>query len=133
MNVSPYFLLTVGGFLLLGLLASTIAQKTILPRVTILLLLGVAIGEDGLGVVPPSFADYFHVVADITLVMIGFLIGGKLTLKSVRGSGLSVLWISLVAAVVTVLVVGLSLSVCGFAFELALMLGCIAAAEIELN
>ena len=128
MNVSPYFLLTVGGFLLLGLLASTIAQKTILPRVTILLLLGVAIGEDGLGVVPPSFADYFHVVADITLVMIGFLIGGKLTLKSVRGSGLSVLWISLVAAVVTVLVVGLSLSVCGFAFELALMLGCIAAA-----
>ena len=57
MNVSPYFLLTVGGFLLLGLLASTIAQKTILPRVTILLLLGVAIGEDGLGVVPASFAD----------------------------------------------------------------------------
>ena len=116
MNVSPYFLLTVGGFLLLGLLASTIAQKTILPRVTILLLLGVAIGKDGLGVVPASFADYFHVVADITLVMIGFLIGGKLTLKSVRGSGLSVLWISLVAAVVTVLVVGLSLSVGGFAF-----------------
>lgn len=128
MNVSPYFLLTVGGMLLLGLLASAIAKRSPLPRVTILLLFGVAIGGNGLDLVPALFSDHFDVVADITLVMIGFLIGGKLTLKSVRGSALSVFWISLVAAVVSVFTVTLTLILCGLSFQVALILGCIAAA-----
>ncbi len=128
MNIAPSFLLTVGGFLLLGLLASTIAQRTILPRVTILLLFGVVVGGDCLDLVPALFSEHFDVVADITLVMIGFLIGGKLTMESVKGSALTVFWISLIGAVVTVTVVGLSLRLYGVSFELALMLGCIAAA-----
>lgn len=128
MNISPSFLLTVGGFLLLGLIASTIARRTILPRVTILLLFGVVVGGDCLDLVPPLFSEHFDVVADITLVMIGFLIGGKLTLASIKGSARSVFWISLVGAVVTVAVVGLTLRLCGVPSELALMLGCVAAA-----
>lgn len=128
MDVAPYFLLTVGGMLLLGLLASAIAKRTPLPRVTILLLFGVAIGGDGLDLVPDLFSDHFDVVADITLVMIGFLIGGKLTFASIKGSALVVFWISLVAAVVTVVVVAMSLSVCGVDHQLAIVLGCIAAA-----
>ena len=128
MDISPYFLLTVGGILLLGLLASTIAQKTLLPRVTLLLLFGVALGESGLDLVPPMFSEHFDVVADMTLVMIGFLIGGKLTRKSVMGSASSVFWISLITALVTVLVVLLILILCGVPHELAFTLGCIAAA-----
>ena len=128
MDMSPYFLLSVGGMLLLGLLASTIARRTPIPRVTILLLFGVIVGGDGFDLVPAMFSEHFEVIADITLVMIGFLLGSKLTLVSLRGSASSVVWISLIAAIVTVLVVILALSVCGVAFELALVLGCIAAA-----
>lgn len=128
MDTSPYFLLSVGGMLLLGLLASTIARRTPIPRVTILLVFGVVVGGHGFDLVPVMFSEHFNVIADITLVMIGFLLGGKLTLVSLRGFALSVVWISSIAAVVTVLVVILALSVCGVAFELALVLGCIAAA-----
>lgn len=127
-EISPYFLLTVGGILLLGLLATVIAKRTPIPRVTILLLFGIVIGEDGFDLVPALFAERFDVVADITLVMIGFLLGGKLTLKSIRGDASGVLWISLIAAIVTVAVVWLTLSFCAIDPKLALMLGCIAAA-----
>ena len=120
--------MTVGGILLLGLLASAISKRTPLPRVTILLLLGILIGADGLDLVPALFSDHFEVVADITLVMIGFLLGGKLTIKDLRGSAMAVFWISLIAAVVTVLTVGVVLSIFGVPLELAIVLGCIASA-----
>ena len=42
------FLFALGSIMLLGLLASFIGHRTFLPRVTLLLILGIAFGNEGL-------------------------------------------------------------------------------------
>lgn len=128
MQTSSQFLLTLGGILLLGLFVSTLAQRTRLPRVTLLLLFGMAIGREGFDLIPALFTDRFEIIADMTLLMVGFLIGGKLTGKSLKGSAGPALWISLAAALIAALFVGLGLLLVGLSLELAVLLGCIAAA-----
>jgi len=86
MDLSAQFLLTIGGILLLGLLTSALAGRIFLPRVTLLLIFGILIGGDGLNLIQPVFTERFELIADLTLLMVGFLLGGKLTLDSVRES-----------------------------------------------
>ena len=128
MESSAQFLLTIGGILLLGLLTSTIARRTFLPRVTLLLVFGILIGPSGLNVVPVVFAERFDLIADMTLVMVGFLLGGKLTLESLRESGADVLLIATAAALLTTVAVCLGLIGLGVSTQVAVILGCIAAA-----
>lgn len=127
-DVASQFLITIGGILLLGLLTSALGQRTPLPRVTLLLLFGVAIGESGLNLIPELFTRYFEVVAAMTLVMVGFLLGGKLSAETFRFSARKILLISLSAALVSVLLVALGLLAIGAGLELAILLGSIAAA-----
>lgn len=128
MQSSPQFLLTIGGILLLGLIASTVARRTLLPRVTILLVLGIMLGEDALDVVPKVFSGYFDIIADITLLMVGFLLGGKLTKATLRKSAVEVFWISISAAVLTTIIVIIGLIFLGVPKEISIVLGCIASA-----
>ncbi|MFL0801216.1 MAG: cation:proton antiporter [Agarilytica sp.] len=128
MPESAQFLLTIGGIFLLGLLTNALARHTVLPRVTLLLLFGIVIGDEVLGVVPKIFETRFDIIADMTLLMVGFLIGGKLTKDSLAESGRSVLWVSLVAAVVTVACVSGALILVSAPVDVAIILGCIAAA-----
>jgi Kef-type K+ transport system membrane component KefB len=128
MESSAQFLLTLGVILLLGLLTSTIARRTFLPRVTLLLMFGVVVGADGLSLIPQAFAEYFGLVADMTLLMVGFLVGGKLTADSLRESAGQVFWIATSAAIVTTLMVSIGLIWLGVATQIAVVLGCIASA-----
>ena len=122
------FLLALGSILLLGLLASFIGHRTFLPRVTLLLILGIAFGNEGLGFIPPVISDNFGLIAEIALLMVGFLLGGKLTRDSLDGVMHHALYISLCAALITTLVVGLGLLIFGVRVEVAIILGCIASA-----
>ena len=128
MATSALFLSTLGGLLLLGLLTTTLAERTFLPRVTLLLIFGELIGTEGFDLIPPGFSQHFNVIAEMTLIMVGFLIGGKLTLEQLRQSATEVFWISAVAAVFTTLLVAGCLWLLGVSPELALLLGCIASA-----
>jgi Kef-type K+ transport system membrane component KefB len=128
MDTPSQFLLTIGGILLLSLLISTLANRTFLPRVTLLLVLGIIIGRGGLDIIPQLFSDRFEIIADMTLLMVGFLLGGKLTEKSLRESAAEVLWISISAALITTVIVSLGLIWFGAPKEIAIILGCIAAA-----
>jgi NhaP-type Na+/H+ or K+/H+ antiporter len=128
MDASAQFILTIGSILLLGLVTSTIARRTFLPRVTFLLIFGVIIGRESLNLIPQVFSDHFHIVADMTLLMVGFLLGEKLTKKSLMTSGKEVLWISLCSAVVTTLIVSFELMLFGVSTEISIVLGSIAAA-----
>jgi NhaP-type Na+/H+ or K+/H+ antiporter len=92
---SALFLITVGGLLLIGLFASNLAKRTFLPRVTILLILGVFIGQSGIHLIPDSFNQHFSLIADMTLLMVGFLLGGKITQRSLKGSAKEALLISI--------------------------------------
>ena len=86
------FLFAIGGFLLLGLAADALGKRTFLPRVTLLLALGVLVGDQFLGIVPVSASSRFELIADVALMMVGFLLGGKLSLDALRSDGTQVLW-----------------------------------------
>jgi Kef-type K+ transport system membrane component KefB len=128
MESSYQFLLTIGGILLLGLVTSAIGQRTFLPRVTLLLIFGIFIGEEMLDIVPRIFSEQFELVGNVALLMVGFLLGEKLTFRSLSHSGGAILWISISAAVITAVVVCLGLVWAGAPVDIAILLGCIASA-----
>jgi Kef-type K+ transport system membrane component KefB len=64
----------------------------------------------------------------MALLMVGFLLGGKLTGGFLKQSASKTLWISMSAAVVTVLVVIAGLMAVGVPVSIAIILGCIASA-----
>ncbi|MEN8182489.1 MAG: cation:proton antiporter [Myxococcota bacterium] len=119
-------LLTLGALLLAGLAADVIGRRTRLPRVTLLLLLGVAAGPVGLELLPKDTSQWFPLIADVALAMVAFLLGGELTRAALREHGRAVLTISLVVVGVTVAVVGAGLRALGWSWELALLLAGIA-------
>lgn len=128
MESSAQFLLTLGGILLLGLITSTMAERTVLPRVTLLLIFGLVIGHEGFNIIPLEFSNHFDLIAEITLLMVGFLLGGKLTLDSLKESAGDVFWISICAAFVTAGLVSILLITIGIPIDIAIILGCIASA-----
>lgn len=89
-------LLILGGLLLLGLVADALARRTFLPRVTLLLLLGILAGPVGLGILPREQSTWFTVSANLALVMIGFLLGGEFAHRRVREAGGTVLGLAVV-------------------------------------
>lgn len=128
MQTSSDFLLTIGAILFSGLIISAIGQRTRLPRVTLLLLFGIGIGHSGLNLIPEFFTEQFDVIANITLILVGFLLGSKINLSKLKYSAKQLLWISLTAAIMTTLLTGLLLQAVGLSTEVSIILGCIAAA-----
>jgi len=122
------FLFALGGLLLLGLAGDYLGRHTFLPRVTLLLLVGILVGEQALDLVPASLSAGFEITAYMALLMIGFLLGGKLTLPALRSMGHALLWVSLCAALGSALLVTLTLRALGVPLDVAIVLGCVAAA-----
>ena len=86
MNFESEFLLTLGGILLLGLVTDMMGRKTVLPRITLLLIFGILIGPHVLNLIPENFSNHFDIIADMTLLIVGFLIGGKLAEEYLKRS-----------------------------------------------
>lgn len=122
------FLLTLGCVLLSGIIISAAGRKTPLPRVTLLLIFGAVIGTGGLDLIPTLFSNQFEFISQIALMMVGFLLGGRLTLSSLKNTLGATIWISISAALITSLLVTAALMVFGTPIELAVLLGCLAAA-----
>lgn len=114
--------------MLLGMITNTLGQRTLLPRVTLLLLFGILIGPNVFDLIPQSIFSSFDLFANVALLMIGFLVGGHLTRKLMHSIGRELLAVSLGAVIGTVTVVALCLSLLGLPVEIAIMLGCIATA-----
>ena len=128
MQLASQFLLALGGILLLGLVTDTLGRRTHLPRVTLLLIFGIIIGKDLLDIIPAVFSERFEIIADMALLMVGFLLGGKLTVSTLKKSAGQILWISISAAIVTTVMVILGLLWIGVPADIAILLGCIASA-----
>lgn len=128
MHPTAEFLLALGAIFLLGLAADYLGRHTFLPRVTVLLALGILIGNHGLDMIPQTLVQRFDLIADMALLMIGFLLGGRLTLRSLRRMGTPLLSISLSAALGASLLVAGALHLAGMPTDIAILLGCIAAA-----
>jgi Kef-type K+ transport system membrane component KefB len=121
-------LITLGILLLLGLATDVIGRRTRLPRVTLLLIFGFVIGPAGFNFLSSNEAKWFSIVADMALIMIGFLLGEKFTLPLLRQHGKLVLWISVAEVIITALVVLIGLLLIGSPLDMALLLAGIATA-----
>lgn len=91
----PVILLTIGLLFLLGFVADPAGRFTPLPRVTLLLLSGLLIGPSVLDLLPAGFVEiWFELLTDVSLSIIGFLLGQRVTLGALRERGHTVVWLS---------------------------------------
>lgn len=128
MEHAATILITIGSLFLIGLVTDAVGARTKLPRVTLLIIFGVVIGPSLLNLVPYPVTNWFPIVGNMALAMIGFLLGGKLKFTTLRYTGHQVLWISIAEVVVTALIVGGGLLLLGVRPEIALLLAGISAA-----
>ncbi len=109
----PGFLVTLGVLFLFGLVADQLGRITSLPRVTLLLLLGLVAGNSGFGLVPDEVARWFEELSVVALTMVAFLLGGSLSLRNLAQHGRAILSISLAIVISTVAVVTIGLAAAG--------------------
>jgi len=121
-------LISLGFLLFIGLATDAIGRYTRLPRVTLLLFFGFLIGPSLLNLLPTQIDQLTPIIANIALAMIGFLLGGKLTKGLFLTHGRDVIWISVVTAIFTALIVLFGLLLLQFRFDIAIILSAIAAA-----
>jgi Kef-type K+ transport system membrane component KefB len=97
--------------------------------VTLLLLAGFAIGPSGLDVLQDFQEDWFPVVTDIALSMVGFLLGHNMTMSSLKKRGKITLWISIGEVLAAATAVFFGLLIMGVRPEIAFLLAGIAPAS----
>ncbi len=115
-------LLTVGGLLLLGLLANYLSPKLHIPRVTLLIIAGVALGPSGFDVLPQDHERWYTIFSNIALLMIGFILGSKLSIASLKDYGNQVFCISVCEVIGVSALVFIGLMLFGTPIEVALVL-----------
>ncbi|MCP4381125.1 MAG: cation:proton antiporter [Hyphomicrobiales bacterium] len=120
-------LVTIGGLLLVGLAMDALGRQTHLPRVTLLVLVGIIVGPSVLDILPATHSLY-SLAAAMALVMVAFLLGGKLTRQVLAADGVHILGVSTGVVLATALLVGGGLWVAGFDPVLSLALAGIATA-----
>lgn len=120
--------LTLGALFLLGLIADQFGRRTRLPRVTMLLLCGIAVGSSGLNLLPPEAEYWYEFLTIAALTMVAFLLGSSLSRRNLSEHGGTIMAISLSVMIVTISVVGTGLWAMGIDLGLALLLGAIATA-----
>ncbi|GAB2186835.1 cation:proton antiporter [Roseibium sp. LAB1] len=121
-------LIAIGVLLLLGMLADEIGHRTQLPRVTLLILCGLAAGPAFFDLLPENLTQLYETLSVLALSMVAFVLGGKLSRVHLQNSGRAVTIISASAVVSTAIIVFAGLALLGFPLELALILAALATA-----
>lgn len=119
-------LITLGLLFIGGLATDYIGRHTFVPRVSALILFGFMIGPSALDILPEITTIWFPYITDMTLVMVGFLLGSSLTAAELKDSGRSVFAISIIVVIVTTLLVSAGLWLIGIPLSLSLLCGGIA-------
>ncbi len=128
MNGTAELVFAIGAILLLGMATDFLGRRTFLPRVTLLLILGILLGDDVLGLIPVSLSEQFELLADMVLMIIGFLLGGRLSIDTLRTMGRQIAWVSVSAALCAAILVVGAMVLVRVSLEIAILLGCIASA-----
>ncbi len=121
-------LITLGALFAVGLIADELGRRTRLPRVTLLVLLGVLIGPAGLDVLPSVTRAWYDLIAVIALTMVAFLLGSALSFSQIKKHGREIIGISIVVVLFSIGLVFGGLVLLGVAPILALLLAGIATA-----
>jgi Kef-type K+ transport system membrane component KefB len=121
--------LILGLLFLIGFIADIVGRSTFLPRVTLLMLGGLAVGPAGFSLIPDRFVDeWFPELTTIALALIGFLLGHQLSIPALRKRGSFVIKISLCKVFGAALFVATALMLVGLDPVTALLLAGIAPA-----
>lgn len=113
---------------MISLVVSPIALHLKIPRVTFLILSGIVLGPNGLNLLNGMSEVWFPFIADITLLIIGYLLGARLTKDYLKQYIGGVMTAASIITLTTVAVVAIGLLLAGFAIEVAFLLGAIASA-----
>jgi len=127
MGTAP-LLIALGALFLAGLAADAIGQRTLLPRVTLLLACGLVAGGSGLDLLPREVQTLYDVSSTVALTMVAFLLGNSLTLGTLRQHGRAILSVSILIVLATVALVATGLWLAGLPAPVAILLGAIATA-----
>jgi Kef-type K+ transport system membrane component KefB len=123
-------LLILGLLFLLGLAADLIGRHTFVPRVTLLILAGLAVGPMGFDVLPQTLIDgWFPPMTTVALSIIGFLLGPKLSLSGLREHGARVVGITIGETVGAMITIALVLAAFGVDPIVSLLLAGIGSAS----
>lgn len=124
-----WVLLLVGVLLLTGYAAHLLGGRLHVPRVTLLILLGVVCGPYLLNVVPNEVVAWFPYVAHFALAMVGFLLGESFVGKELRRAGRAVVWVPVLYVLFTSCLVFLATFAVEWSIVVALLLAGIAPAS----
>ena len=125
-------LMLLGVILSLSILADAVASRTRLPRISLLVLVGVGVaviqqwGLEQPGARPLD--GLAEPLIQVALVMVAFLLGGELTLDRLRSIGPLILIVSISVIGVGALAVGVGLLALGFPVVVAVSLAAISVA-----
>lgn len=123
-------LLIFGLLFLLGLAADLTGRHTFVPRVTLLILAGLAVGPVGFDLLPRDLVeDWFPPLTTVALSLVGFLLGEKLSGSALRAHGRSVVVITLGETVAASVLVFLALFAIGVPPVPAILLAGLASAS----
>lgn len=122
------FFLSLGALFLAGLIADLVGRRTRLPRVTLLLLIGIAAGPAGLALIPDATEAWFDIVSTAALALVAFLLGNALTRENLAAHGREILIVTLVLVLLTTGLMTAGLWAIGLAPGLALILAAIGTA-----
>lgn len=119
---------TIGALLLVSLGAKWLSDRTRIPRVSLVLLVGVCAGPLLLDILPDGQDEWFPIVSRIALVMVGFLIGGEFTADRLRSQGRDAALLAVGQGLFAALVVSAGLLALGVDPTVALLIGGVATA-----
>ncbi len=128
MESAGRFFIFLGGLFLVGLLMSFLARMLSIPRVSLLLCSGIALGPYGLNLLSADEQEWFRFITDLTLLIVGYLLGARLTPDYLARYAKGVMVSALIITLVTSLLVTLLLILAGVDARVAVILGAIAAA-----
>lgn len=131
-DAGAFALVVLGTILAASIFADTISRRTRLPRISLLVLVGIVFAFlrqyvfDANGM-PPTGA-LTEPLVDLALVMVAFLLGGDLSLRRLRSTGVMIFTVSLCVVVTSAAVVGGGLLLAGFPLVTAVALAAISMA-----
>ena len=122
-------LLTLGAILFLGFATDELGRRTRLPRVTLLLVFGLLIGPSATDILPEISYQWLPLVTEMALLMVGFLLGERISIRKLNVNGRYVFAMSISESLITAVIVAVGLLLVGLPVSIAILLGAIAAAS----
>jgi Kef-type K+ transport system membrane component KefB len=116
-------LMILGLLFLVGLAADLAGRHSFIPRVTLLICSGLAVGPSGLDLIPASLLEeWFPPLTTLALSLVGFLLGQKLSISELREHGRLVLGVTLGETTGALIAVAAALLLIGLHPVVALLL-----------